>query len=259
MKKNLILFALFGLLSNVQAQEISKSLFDKQSITPTFCQMNLSKTPSCVISVGADIGTRLTASVVMQKSMVEYNDTYSPESENFVVDDSYTVNPLVSSFSNAGNKQIRVIYTSSLSGKITENEQYGRLLLTMEKDGQQVVHNLPIFFKTSETQKPNITSMILDVESIKNKKGMVNAPVLKVTNTGNGNAAFSMISFSNKNISELDIKNDFAAFNGNIMPNSTSKIILNDKRVYNYFKNNPSFVYVINKKTLLIEKIDLNK
>ena len=97
------------------------------------------------------------------------------------------------------------------------------------------------------------------INNIKNNKGNFSVPSLKIVNSGTGNAAFSMISFSNKNMSELQLKTDFASLNGNIIPKSTANVILSDKRVYSYFKSNPSFVYVVNKKTLLIEKIELSK
>lgn len=258
MKKTILFLSLLSAVFQVNAQEVSKTLFDKQSVTPTYCQIiNSGKTPSCVISVGADIGTKLTASVIFQKHQSEYIDSFSPESANFETNDDYTVNPMVSSYGNAGNKQIRVIFRGNLTSEMAKYEQYGRLLLTMEKDGQQVVHNLPVFFKTADNQKPNISSVSLGVETIKSPKGMVNVPILKIKNIGNGVAAFSMVAFNNKDTSSLSLQNDFAPFNATVMPNSTAKIILTDKRVYSYFKNNPTSMTVINKKTLLIEKIEL--
>ena len=104
--------------------------------------------------------------------------------------------------------------------------------------------------------KEKIDSIKLEAVRLETEKGLVNSFVLNIKNSGNGVAAYSMIGFNNNNNPE--IKNDFLPFNGTILPNSNARVIINDKRLVDYFKQNPKFVYVINKRTLLIEKINLS-
>lgn len=110
MKKILLLSVLSISLSNAFAQEV-KTLFGKQNISPTFCQLTINtKTPSCVISIGAEAGTKLSASFLIQKNLSNYLDSSDTTSSNFEVNDNYTINPLITSFSSNGTKQVRLIY-----------------------------------------------------------------------------------------------------------------------------------------------------
>jgi len=99
MKKFLTLSILTIVCSTSFAQE-AKTLFGNQNLSPVFCQLSVSsKTPSCVISIGADAGTKLSSSIVIHKNLSDYVDSVSPTSSNFETNDNYTINPLVSYFS----------------------------------------------------------------------------------------------------------------------------------------------------------------
>lgn len=254
--KKIFTLSILSMISSVVFAQEAKTLFGNQNLSPVFCQLNVSsKTPSCVISIGAEAGTKLSSSVVIQKNLSNYIDSASPESSNFEINENYTTNPLVTYFSSNGTKQIRVIYKGTVTPEMTNGEIYGRLLLKLEKDNQPIVHNLPIFFKTKDNQKEKIESIKLEPIRTQTEKGLVNAFTLNLKNTGNGVAAYSMIGFNNN--SNPDLKNDFVPFNGTVLPNSNSKVIIYDKKLIDYFKQNPNFVYVINKRTLLIEKLSL--
>lgn len=255
--KKILTLSILSIISSPSYAEETKTLFGNQNLSPVFCQLNATaKTPSCVISIGAEAGTKLSSSIVIQKKLPDYIDDSSPNSSNFETNDNYTVNPLVGYFSSNGTKQIRAIYKGTITPEMTQGEIYGRLLLKLEKNGQPVIHNLPLFFKTTEGQKEQIDNIKLVNLKIETSKGLSNAVALSIHNSGNGIASYSMIGINGN--SNPEIKNDFVPFNGNILPNSTSKVIITNSKVVDYFKQNPKFVYFINKRTLLIEKINIS-
>jgi len=67
--KKILTLSILSIISSPSFAEETKTLFGNQNLSPVFCQLNATaKTPSCVISIGAEAGTKLSSSIVIQKN-----------------------------------------------------------------------------------------------------------------------------------------------------------------------------------------------
>lgn len=256
MKFNKIMLAMIAMTSiGAQAQEININEMPHSSVSPQTCEMSYTaKVPFCTINISSSEGTVLQTAYFEHSTKPMYEDiTELTNGELQSTMRKFEVNPMATTFEKDGNKQIRLMYTGKIDAAMTQNEEHGRLLLNLLKNGSSQITSLPVFFTTAKGQKFEVSKASVKVTSefagFRYPNGLT---TISVTNTGNGVFAIKGISFNKKAQNEYQ-DNDFAVLSANVMPHSTAIIPVYDQATAAKLRSATSVILSSKRKTEYVE------